>query len=107
MRNLFRILCMTAYFIGMSQTAVQAQDGREIYTSKFCITCHGVKGISVAPNYPNLAGQNELYLRNQVRDIIGEKRQTKITLLMTLNPLIQQLKDEEINAVSLFLNQMK
>ena len=34
-----------------------------------CTACHGVTGISPAPNYPNLAGQGERYLLKQIMEI--------------------------------------
>lgn len=33
-----------------------------------CQGCHGPRGVSIAPQYPNLAGQNEVYLRKALRD---------------------------------------
>jgi cytochrome c553 len=83
------------------------QNGSKFYMTKFCITCHGQKGISVAPNYPNLAKQNEQYLANQVRDIIEKKRANKLTLLMTENPVIISISDEEIAAVAAHLTKIK
>ena len=32
-----------------------------------CSTCHGPRGISVSPGFPNLAGQQPLYLEAQLR----------------------------------------
>ncbi len=83
------------------------QDGEKLYMTKFCITCHGQKGISVAPNYPNLAKQNELYLVNQVKDIIAKKRANKLTLLMTENPVINNVNDQEISAVAAHITKIK
>ena len=31
-----------------------------------CTGCHGREGISANPQWPNLAGQQELYLKNQI-----------------------------------------
>lgn len=31
-----------------------------------CIGCHGVNGIAIAPNFPNLAGQKYLYLTKAI-----------------------------------------
>ena len=31
-----------------------------------CIACHGERGISPAPEWPNLAGQRQVYLLNQL-----------------------------------------
>ncbi len=83
------------------------QDGEKLYMTKFCITCHGQRGISVAPNYPNLAKQNELYLVNQVKDIIAKKRANKLTLLMTENPVINNVNDQEISAVAAHITKIK
>ncbi len=49
--------------------AVQA-GGAELYQSKTCWSCHGKDAKSpVLPIYPKLAGQNEAYLLNQMKDI--------------------------------------
>ncbi|WP_298633127.1 cytochrome c [uncultured Umboniibacter sp.] len=32
-----------------------------------CTACHGADGKAVIPGYPNLAGQNELYLINSIK----------------------------------------
>jgi len=77
-----------------------AQDGERLYINKFCITCHGQKGVAIAPNYPNLAKQNQLYLINQVKDIIAKKRDSKLTPLMTGNPVLTSISDEELSAVA-------
>jgi len=84
-----------------------AQDGEKLYMMKFCITCHGQNGISVAPNYPNLANQNERYLVNQVKDIIAKKRANKLSLLMTEHPVVTSIGDEEISAVAAHMTNIK
>jgi cytochrome c553 len=33
-----------------------------------CAGCHGVEGISPSPQWPNLAGQKDVYLVKQLRD---------------------------------------
>ncbi len=54
-----------------SQTAMavtskdlSAEEGRK--AAFFCANCHGESGISRYPEVPNLAGQNVVYLRNQI-----------------------------------------
>jgi len=39
-----------------------------------CAGCHGATGISAIPNYPNLAGQKEMYL---VKSLTGFKDGTR------------------------------
>ena len=95
---------LTFFMAGLS---VSAQDGKRLYTYKFCTTCHGQKGISVAPNYPNLANQNERYLVNQVKDIIAKKRANKLTLLMTEHPVVTGISNEEIAAIAAHMTNIK
>jgi cytochrome c553 len=95
--QLCTIALLTFFMSGLSASA---QDGEKLYMMKFCITCHGQNGISLAPNYPNLANQNERYLVNQVKDIIAKKRVNKLTLLMTEHPVVTSIGDEEISAVA-------
>ncbi len=99
------VLSFLTFF--MTDSSASAQDGVRLYAYKFCITCHGQKGISVAPNYPNLAKQNERYLVNQVKDIIAKKRSNKLTLLMTEHPVVISMSDEEIAAVAAHLTNIK
>ena len=39
-----------------------------------CVQCHGANGISVLPNAPNLAGQPEVYLVEQLRQFRSGRR---------------------------------
>jgi cytochrome c553 len=95
---------LTFFMVGLSASA---QDGERLYVYKFCTTCHGQKGISVAPNYPNLARQNERYLVNQAKDIIAKKRSNKLTLLMTEHPVVTGISDEEIAAIAAHMTKIK
>jgi len=95
---------LTFFVVGLSASA---QDGERLYVHKFCTTCHGQKGISVAPNYPNLAKQNERYLVNQMKDIIAKKRSNKLTLLMTEHPVVTGLSEEEMAAIAAHLTNIK
>ena len=99
------VLSLLTFF--MAGLSASAEDGERLYIYKFCTTCHGQNGISVAPNYPNLANQNELYLVNQVKDIIKKKRANKLTLLMTEHPVVTGIADEEISAVATHMTNIK
>ncbi len=99
------LLSLLAFFI--ADLSASAQDGERLYIYKFCTTCHGQNGISVAPNYPNLTKQNELYIVNQVKDIIAKKRSNKLTLLMTEHPVVTSISDEEIAAIAAHMTNIK
>jgi cytochrome c553 len=101
-------LCAVALLINLlTGLTVPAQDGGTLYVHKFCTTCHGQNGISIAHNYPNLASQNERYLVNQVKDIIAKKRANKLTPLMTEHPVVISITDEEIAAIAAHMNKVK
>lgn len=56
-----------------------------------CAVCHGPQGITTMANTPNIAGQPETYLAQQLRDYKGGKRNNPVMSLMA-----QPLTDEEI-----------
>ncbi len=107
MKKTAQICVLSLLTFIMAGLSASAQDGERLYIYKFCTTCHGQKGISVAPNYPNLANQNERYLVNQVKDIIKEERANKLTLLMTEHPVVTSISDEEISAIAAHMTNIK
>ncbi len=50
--------------------------------ARACITCHGAQGISQLPNAPNLAGQPEIYLVEQLNAYRSGKRTNEIMSLI-------------------------
>ena len=107
MKKTAQLCVLTLLTFFMAGLSASAQDGERLYVYKFCTTCHGQKGISVAPNYPNLARQNERYLVNQAKDIIAKKRSNKLTLLMTEHPVVTGISDEDIAAIAAHMTNMK
>lgn len=60
-------------------------------TAAQCRTCHGIDGIGQMPNVPNLAGQNELYLKTQLRAFrSGERKAPQMSVIAA------GLRDEDI-----------
>lgn len=53
-------LCIAVVLAGMPALAADPEAGKQ--KSVACAACHGPDGIAVAPNFPNLAGQNRRYL---------------------------------------------
>ena len=100
-------ICVFSFLVLLSAVlSASAQDGEKLYMTKFCITCHGQRGVAVDPNYPNLAKQNELYLIHQMKDINEKKRANKLTLLMTEHPVVTGISDEEIAAIAAHLTKI-
>ena len=107
MKKTAQICVLSFLALFLAGSSASAQDGERLYMTKFCITCHGQKGISVDPNYPNLAKQNELYLTNQMKDISKKKRANKLTLLMTEHPVVISISDKEISAIAAYMTKIK
>lgn len=49
-----------------------------------CAACHGAKGVSAIPMYPNLAGQKEQYLAKQLRDFKSGTRKDPVMGAMAM-----------------------
>ncbi len=56
-----------------------------------CAGCHGAKGISSSPMWPNLAGQKEAYLAKQIKDFKSGVRKDA-----TMAPMVASLTDADI-----------
>jgi len=65
-----------------------------------CISCHGMKGITVTQLWPNLAGQQAKYLQKQLRNFKSGERQSPI-----MQVIAQELTDEQIVAVAEYYSQ--
>jgi|SaaInl4_150m_RNA_FD_contig_51_704163_length_1606_multi_2_in_0_out_0_2 cytochrome c553 len=48
--------------------------GKKLFMRKTCMACHGKGGKKAILAYPNLAGQDKLYMTNQMKDIASGKR---------------------------------
>lgn len=67
----------------------------------FCANCHGNNGNSVKPDIPNLAGQNPLYLLEQMRQFSSGERHNEF-----MEGLIKALKSQEkVSAIIYFSSQ--
>lgn len=73
MKFSIRVLLVVLAAMGVAQAAEgDPKAGKE--KSAPCQGCHGEEGISIAPNFPNLAGQFQKYIERQVRDYQDGKR---------------------------------
>lgn len=90
----------------MCSVAVAAPDGAKLYTEKTCSACHGAKGDKpLLPIYPKIAGQNAAYTEQQMKDIKSGARNNGQTAAM--KGVMHLVNDEEIKALSLYLEKLK
>jgi cytochrome c553 len=67
-----------------------------------CALCHGVNGISTLPNAPNLAGQQAIYVVEQLRNYRSGKRQNEV-----MNVIAKNLSDSEISHLGAWFSAIK
>ena len=67
-----------------------------------CSVCHGPLGIAVAPDAPNLAGQPESYLAEQLKAYRGGARKHEIMSLMA-----RPLTDADIANLAAWFSSVK
>ncbi len=61
--------------VALAQTA-PGDAAAKRFATEHCGACHGSTGQSTAPNFPRLAGQNELYLVKQLKDFASGERKS-------------------------------
>lgn len=64
--------------------------------SAICAGCHGAQGISINPDWPNLAGQHATYLAKQLRDY--KEANARNAAIMT--PMVVQLSNDDIQDIA-------
>ena len=66
-----------------------------------CSACHGVAGISANPQWPNLAGQKNIYLMDQIKAFRDGKRESAL-----MAPMAQGLSDEDIENIAAYFSSL-
>jgi cytochrome c553 len=79
----------------MLNTAMAVEGDAEAGKGKsaICATCHGATGISIAPIYPNLAGQKAPYIVKQLTDFKAGTRTDMMMAPMAMNLSEQDMAD--------------
>ncbi len=96
--NYRRIVLSALFALG----AVSSGNAADIAAGKakviaICAECHGLNGISVIANFPNLAGQKELYLLAQLKAFKAGKRKS-----LEMNLIVKKVSDTDIANVAAY-----
>lgn len=86
-----KILFAVALFGTVATFAASSEPNRSVKQT-LCIACHGQKGISPNPEWPNLAGQHASYLLKQLQDIKLGKTRNAPTMLA----IVASLSNEDM-----------
>ena len=92
-------VCMS---LGFAHTAIAADTivgSADAGSTKaaVCTACHGVNGNSANPEWPNLAGQNAAYVREQLGMFKARKRINEI-----MYPIVKDMSDQDFADVAAF-----
>ena len=87
MKNLFLLFLMCTALPGFADDVAEGRAKAEVA----CALCHGPTGMATLPNAPNLAGQQAIYLSEQLRNYRSGKRQNEV-----MNMVAKPLTDSEI-----------
>ncbi len=80
---------------GQAHAAGDAAAGKD--KAATCIACHGVDGNSIAPTFPNLAGQSASYMYKQLQEFKAGKRTDP-----TMSAMVLPLDDQAMQDVSAY-----
>lgn len=95
MKSLIFVLTLSMLFASASALAGDAAAGKA--KSVVCSACHGADGTSVNPMWPNLKGQNEMYLIKQIKAFRDGTRKDP-----TMAPMVAALTDEDIENLAAY-----
>lgn len=95
-------------FLASSGSAL-ALDGEALFKNPRkggCTACHGKDAKTpIMPMYPKLAGQNEAYLLQQLKDIKSGARNNGMTIAM--KGIMHMVNDEEMAAIAKYLSTLQ
>ena len=98
----YLILCISL-FASSSVLAGDIDIGKAGAT--VCAGCHGMDGKSVTPGFPNLAGQDLVYLKNQLINFREKKRTGGQAAIMY--GMAAGLSDEDIDNLAMYFSSLK
>jgi cytochrome c553 len=87
--------CLPFLFVAQAE-AGDAKAGRA-KAEAFCGVCHGVDGLAKIPEAPNLAGQSETYLTEQITAFKSGERKNEM-----MSVVVQDLSDTDIENLAAY-----
>ncbi len=96
-KKLFTAIGMAATLFISSGALAAGDPAKGKAKSATCVACHGSNGISIIPNYPNLAGQKELYLVESMKAYRDGIRKNPV-----MTPMAAGLSDADINDLAAY-----
>ena len=90
---------LTANLASLPVNAADIEQGKT--KAALCAGCHGLNGVGLGPEFPNLAGQKKEYLAKQLHAF---KESTRIN--PTMNPMAASLNDNDIENLAAYFSSL-
>jgi cytochrome c553 len=101
-RKILSILFLSTMLASLAEPSVAADIAAGKTRAAQCAACHGPDGHAVMPQTPNLAGQDEDYLVEQLKAFRSGERQNE-----TMSVIAKPLSDTEIANLAGYFNSLK
>ena len=98
MKRLFILILACTTFQSFADDAGEGR--RKAETA--CALCHGANGVATLPNAPHLAGQQAIYLSEQLKNYRNGKRQSEV-----MNMIAKPLTDADIAQLAAWYSTIK
>ncbi|WP_417567680.1 c-type cytochrome [Marinobacter sp.] len=85
------ILATSILTLSSTAFAADPAEGRKLASQ--CKVCHGLDGIAKIPIAPNLAGESQIYIQNQLKAFRSGKREHEMMSVVAKNLTDQQIAD--------------
>jgi cytochrome c553 len=86
----------------LAAAPTSAQNTGKQKATQICAVCHGLNGIGVNPDVPNLAGESPLYLEKQLNAFRkGERKHEQMSIVA------QSLKEEDVRDLVAWYSSLK
>lgn len=98
MKRLFFLILMCTAFRSFADDVAEGR----LKAAAACALCHGPNGVATLPNAPHLAGQQAIYLSEQLKNYRSGKRQSEV-----MNMIAKPLTDLEIAQLAAWFSAVK
>lgn len=100
--KMIKYLLPLSILLSSGSALAEDMDGKKLYTSKGCVSCHGVEGIEpIMATYPKIGGQSAPYLVAKLKSYKAGEIKGAQSALMT--PMAGLLNEDEMDAVAAYL----
>ena len=93
------LLLVALISVSFESYGFDIQAGKE--KAAACAGCHGIKGVSSNPMWPNLAGQNLGYLSTQIKNFRDGKRINSM-----MNNMVKTLTNEDADNIAAYYSSL-